>query len=71
MHPPKDPEELRKQIAYLRRMAALISDPDTAISLLEIALQFEEQLAASDTSPITELARQVMARRMRRRVGRG
>jgi hypothetical protein len=58
MHLSEDPKAIRTQIAYLRRMTMLISDPDTARSLLEIARQFEERLAA------LEPARRGMARRI-------
>jgi hypothetical protein len=54
----------RRQINYLRRMAALISDPDVAFSLLEIATQFEEQLAPLDVGCVTADARRAMARRV-------
>src|SRR5690242_5947518 len=51
--PARDTKEKRRQTHYLRRMAGLINDPDTARSLLEIAVQFEEQLAALDASSVT------------------
>jgi hypothetical protein len=59
--------EVRTQVNYLRRMAALISDPNTARSLLEIATQFQQQLTASHAGCVTEVARRAMVRRMRGR----
>jgi hypothetical protein len=66
MHLSEDLKAMRTQVAYLRRMAAVISDPDTARSLLEIALQFEERLADLERRSAKEPARRAMARRIRR-----